>query len=199
MRLPEPCPALVESTADRLVRCVVKADFVQYARGSGHWELARLRQPRGCGRTHVSGRGFVWAGPGREAVTLVRFAGDLIARCTPPGAGRGRAGSWEQDHLAGQADQDQVEHPCRPEPAILPAVPALSLADSQVSYPCPILEPHRLMALLPGRHHPVWRWSALGDYGDHHAAVIVESPMPCGSRASEARINPRRGCSERCR
>ena len=55
-----------------------------------------------------------------------------------------RRRTCQQRHPAGQADEDQVEHPYRHKPAILPAQRPPPQANPQVSHLCPVLEPHRL-------------------------------------------------------
>ena len=58
---------------------------------------------------------------------------------------RGRR-AREQHHPASQADQDQIEHPCRHKPAILPGMRPSPLRNPQVSYRCSVLEPHTVSA-----------------------------------------------------
>ena len=68
---------------------------------------------------------------------------DLLAQHQQLGVLRCRR-ACRQRYPAGQADEDQVKHPCRHKPAILPAVRPLPQPNSQVNNLCPVLQPHRV-------------------------------------------------------
>jgi hypothetical protein len=53
-------------------------------------------------------------------------------------------------HRASQAHEDQVNHPYRHEPAILPAKRQARQANPQVSPLCHVLEPHRTARKIVG-------------------------------------------------
>jgi hypothetical protein len=57
----------------------------------------------------------------------------------------------EQHHPVGQADERQIRHTDRHEPAILPGPRPSSQTNLQVSYLCPVLEPHRGAATRAAR------------------------------------------------
>jgi hypothetical protein len=73
--------------------------------------------------------------------TCALFRLDLLAQHLQFGIIRSRR-TREQRHPGDHADQDQVEHPYRHKPAILPAARPPQQEYPQVSQPYPVLEPH---------------------------------------------------------